>query len=98
MPGEHTLKVVGVDKRERELLQDERTVQLKASGDGSYDFVFPESLSSYQAGTKVLQPKNGKVYECQPFPNSGYCVQYSANAAQFEPGTGSHWNMAWTEK
>lgn len=98
VPGEHTLKVVGVDKRERELLQDERTVQLKASGDGSYDFVFPESLSSYQAGTKVLQPKNGKVYECQPFPNSGYCVQYSANAAQFEPGTGSHWNMAWTEK
>ncbi|MFJ4065520.1 N-acetylglucosamine-binding protein GbpA [Pseudomonas sp. NPDC089996] len=96
--GEHTLKVVGVDKRERVLLQDEKTVQLKPAGDASYDFVFPESLSNYKAGTKVLQPKNGKVYECQPFPNSGYCVQYSADAAQFEPGTGSNWNMAWTEK
>ncbi|MNJ45909.1 GlcNAc-binding protein A precursor [compost metagenome] len=96
--GEHTLKVVGLDKRERVLLQDEKQVQLKAAGDASHDFVFPESLSSYKAGTKVLQPKNGKVYECQPFPNSGYCVQYSAGATQFEPGVGSHWNMAWTEK
>lgn len=96
--GEHTLKVVGVDKRERVLLQDEKTVQLKAAGDGSHDFVFPESLASYKAGTTVLQPKNGKVYECQPFPNSGYCLQYSADATQFEPGVGSHWNMAWTEK
>jgi len=96
--GMHTLKVVGVDKLDRVLLQDQKTLQLKAAGDASYDFVFPESLSNYKAGTKVLQPKNGKVYECQPFPASGYCVQYSAAAGQFEPGTGSHWNMAWTEK
>ncbi|MFK3817544.1 N-acetylglucosamine-binding protein GbpA [Pseudomonas sp. NPDC089407] len=96
--GEHTLKVVGVDKRERVMLQDEKQVRLKAAGDASHDFVFPESLSSYKAGTTVLQPKNGKVYECQPFPNSGYCVQYSAGANQFEPGVGSHWNMAWKEQ
>lgn len=96
--GEHTLKVVGVDKRERVLLQDERKVQLKTAGDAAHEFVFPESLSSYKAGTKVLQPKNGKVYECKAFPNSGFCVQYSTGANQYEPGFGSDWNMAWTEK
>lgn len=96
--GAHTLKVVGVDKRERVLLQEERTVQLKAAGDSSYDFVFPESLSSYKAGTKVLQPKNGKVYECKQGQEAGFCVQWSASANGFEPGVGHAWQMAWIEK
>ncbi|WP_230381139.1 N-acetylglucosamine-binding protein GbpA [Pseudomonas guariconensis] len=96
--GAHTLKVVGVDKRERVLLQEERTVQLKAAGDSSYDFVFPESLSSYKAGTKVLQPKNGKVYECKQGQEAGFCTQWLPSANGFEPGVGHAWQMAWIEK
>ncbi len=61
------------------------------------DFVFPEGLSSYVAGTKVLQPKTGKVYQCKPWPYSGYCVQWSATATGFEPGVGASWALAWTE-
>lgn len=64
---------------------------------GNYDYTFPDNLKSYKAGTKVMQPKNGKVYQCRPFPYSGYCVQWSQYATQFEPGTGSDWAMAWTE-
>lgn len=64
---------------------------------GNYDYTFPDNLKSYTAGTKVMQPKNGKVYQCRPFPYSGYCVQWSQYATQFEPGTGSDWTMAWTE-
>ncbi|HCQ8416853.1 TPA: N-acetylglucosamine-binding protein GbpA, partial [Klebsiella michiganensis] len=45
----------------------------------------------------VMQPKNGKVYQCRPFPYSGYCVQWSQYATQFEPGIGSDWAKAWTE-
>lgn len=60
-----------------------------------YDYVFGVSLSSYKAGTKVLQKKNGKVYQCKPWPYSGYCVQWSASATQFEPGVGTHWREAW---
>ncbi|ENA0608797.1 N-acetylglucosamine-binding protein GbpA [Enterobacter bugandensis] len=63
---------------------------------GKYDYTFPTNLRAYKAGTRVLQPKNGKIYTCRPAPYSGYCVQWSAYATQFEPGTGSAWNMAWT--
>lgn len=61
------------------------------------DFVFPEGVKGYVAGTTVLQPKNGKVYQCKPFPYSGYCMQWSASATGFEPGVGASWAMAWTE-
>ncbi|WP_258406001.1 hypothetical protein [Shewanella acanthi] len=61
------------------------------------DFVFPEGLSSYVAGTKVLQLKTGKVYQCKPWPYSAYCVQWSATATGFELGVGANWALAWTE-
>ncbi|MDW3203206.1 N-acetylglucosamine-binding protein GbpA, partial [Vibrio sp. 1865] len=53
-----------------------------------------EGLSSYTACTKVLA-SDGTIYQCKPFPFSGYCVQWSESATQFEPATGSHWEMAW---
>ncbi|WP_260259773.1 N-acetylglucosamine-binding protein GbpA [Vibrio intestinalis] len=59
-----------------------------------YDFVFPASLDNYSEGTKVLAA-DGSVYQCKAFPYSGYCVQWSDSANQFEPGVGSHWSMAW---
>lgn len=62
---------------------------------GSYDYVFGDQLKSYKAGTKVLQPKNGQIYQCKPWPHEGYCVQWSPGATHFEPGTGSHWQEAW---
>ncbi|WP_230386166.1 lytic polysaccharide monooxygenase [Pseudomonas guariconensis] len=91
--GEHTLKVVGVDKRERVLLQEERTVQLKAAGDVEFEYEYPQSIGSYGPGTKVLQPKTGEVFECKPFPYSGWCNNPSA--IHYEPGFGSNWADAW---
>ncbi|ANS86303.1 GlcNAc-binding protein [Vibrio scophthalmi] len=61
---------------------------------GDYDFVFPEGLKSYTAGTKVLA-SDGQVYQCKAFPYSGYCAQWTQTATQYEPATGSHWSMAW---
>ncbi|NOH79852.1 N-acetylglucosamine-binding protein GbpA [Vibrio sp. RE86] len=61
---------------------------------GDYDFVFPEGIESYTAGTTVLG-KDGSVYECKEFPYSGYCVQWSPSATHYEPGIGSHWQDAW---
>ena len=61
------------------------------------DYTFPEGLSSYKAGTTVFQPKNGKVYQCKPWPYNGYCVQWSEGSNQYEPGVGLYWNMAWIE-
>ncbi|WP_420911138.1 hypothetical protein [Vibrio aestuarianus] len=59
-----------------------------------YDYIFPEYLEEYVAGTRVLA-RDGNIYQCQPYPNSGYCVQWNEYSNQYEPGIGSDWNMAW---
>lgn len=61
-----------------------------------YDYIFPDNIQSYTAGTIVYQPKDKKIYECQPFPNSGFCSQWSSSANQYEPGVGFAWESAWT--
>ncbi|WP_060509898.1 N-acetylglucosamine-binding protein GbpA [Pseudomonas sp. NBRC 111124] len=96
--GEHLLKVVGVNKTGRILLQEERVVQLKAAGGEDYDFEFPQSIASYKEGTRVLQPKTGEVFECKPFPFEGWCKSYSGSANHYEPGVGSNWQDAWIKR
>jgi len=63
-----------------------------------YEYVFPDQLSAYKSGTRVYQPKNKKVYECKPFPYSGFCKQWTATTTQYEPGVGSNSSDAWIEK
>ncbi|WP_271409320.1 N-acetylglucosamine-binding protein GbpA [Pseudomonas sp. Q1-7] len=97
--------LVVVAKPEKgELLQQTHHFTLEAEdngggegGNGDYDFVFPDGLKSYKAGTKVLA-KDGNTYECKPFPYSGYCIQWSAGANHYEPGVGSNWQDAWIRK
>lgn len=78
--------------------QETVSFTVQAESDGSYDFVFPEGLKEYKAGTTVLQPKDGNTYECKIFPYSGFCSQWGANATGFEPGVGSNWQDAWIRK
>lgn len=59
------------------------------------DFEFPSNIRQYKEGTRVKHATG--VYQCKPFPYSGYCSQWSKHATQFEPGTGSHWQLAWTK-
>ncbi|MNJ16940.1 GlcNAc-binding protein A precursor [compost metagenome] len=98
-PGEHGVKLVGTTEDGRTTRQAFAETQLTGDeGAVDYDFVFPESFTNYTAGTKVLQPKTNSVYECKPFPYSGYCKQYSPSANAFEPGVGHSWEMAWDKK
>jgi len=96
--GHHQLVVKAVVKGTGQVLQKTFDLMLNAENGGGYDYVFPSSLQSYKAGTRVLQPKTGKVYECKPFPYSGYCVQWSPSATHYEPGVGSHWQSAWIQR
>uniref|UniRef100_UPI003A938CA5 lytic polysaccharide monooxygenase n=1 Tax=Amphritea sp. TaxID=1872502 RepID=UPI003A938CA5 len=64
------------------------------SGNDDYDFEFPDGLQNYIGGTKV-KASDGQIYQCKGWPASGYCQQWSSSATHFEPGTGSHWTMAW---
>ncbi|MHC8322774.1 N-acetylglucosamine-binding protein GbpA [Pseudomonas sp. GB2N2] len=95
-PGKHTLTLVGTTLDGRTTRQDTQPTHMIGEGAGvEHDFVFPDGLSEYTAGTKVLQPKTNEVFECKPFPESGYCKQYAPTANGFEPGVGAHWHMAW---
>ena len=95
-PGTHTLTLIGTTLDGRTTRQDTQLTNVTGEGAGvEHDFVFPEGVSGYTAGTKVLQPKTNEVFECKPFPESGYCKQYSPTANGFEPGVGAHWHMAW---
>jgi chitin-binding protein len=97
-PGAHTLTLVGTTEDGRTSRQDTKSVTLTGEDAGiEYDFVFPEGISGYTAGTKVLQPKTDEVFECKPFPESGFCKQYSPSANGFEPGVGASWQSAWNK-
>ncbi|MDD2058616.1 N-acetylglucosamine-binding protein GbpA [Pseudomonas sp. GD03860] len=98
-PGVHGVKLVGTTEDGRTMRQDFKETELTGEGGAvDFDFVFPEHLHAYTAGTKVLNPKTNSVYECKPFPYSGYCKQYSPSANGFEPGVGHSWQMAWDQK
>jgi len=104
-PGHHMLKYFATNKDGVLFAQDVIDMMLEGEASntdngaaGKYEFTFPQNIASYKAGTVVLQPKNGKTYQCKQAPYNGYCVQYAAGANQFEPGVGSHWQMAWTLK
>lgn len=101
-PGHHILSYVANNQAGEIVEQGTQNLQLKSAStggnDGAYDFRFPDKLKAYKAGTVVLQPKDGKTYECKPFPYSGYCQQWAASANHYEPGVGSHWQDAWILK
>ncbi|RPH29622.1 N-acetylglucosamine-binding protein GbpA [Buttiauxella warmboldiae] len=97
--GQYNLVVVGKNAQ-GDIIQKTQTFVTTSSADNrdnnpAYSAVFPEGIASYAAGTRVLQPADGKVYQCKPWPYSGYCKQWSSNARGFEPGVGDSWEMAW---
>jgi len=62
------------------------------SGDsGEVDYVYPQGIEQYQAGTKV-RGKNDLRYQCKPLPEGGWC---KIKSPLYEPGEGSAWTDAW---
>ncbi len=59
------------------------------------DYIFPDGLPQYGPGTKVEH--NNRQFECKPYPESGFCTQWSESATQYEPGVGKHWKQAWDD-
>ncbi|MDP9525858.1 N-acetylglucosamine-binding protein GbpA [Pseudomonas protegens] len=110
--GDYDLVVVATSKK-GEVLQQSARFTLKAEAGGGeggneggnggeggakYDYVFPNGLKSYKAGTVVLQPKDGKTYECKPGPVAGWCTQWTSGSNAYEPGVGFAWQSAWNAK
>jgi len=63
----------------------------------AYDFVYPNGGEQYNAGTRVLQPKTGYIYQCKAWPFSQFCRTNNDKDPSFEPGIGKSWAMAWTK-
>lgn len=56
--------------------------------------VYPSGLGGYAPGS-VVRGADGALYECRPFPASGWCNQAPPFYA---PGSGSHWADAWIRR
>lgn len=59
-----------------------------------YEYVYPQSSEKYVAGTRVLG-SDGGIYQCKPFPYSGWCSQA---AWAYAPATGTNWQDAWDKQ
>jgi len=66
--GRHQLVAKGVVRGTGQIVQKTVDLTLSSNNTGSYDYLFPNSLSRYRAGTTVLQTKTGLVYQCKPWP------------------------------
>lgn len=77
--------------------QDVKLTENTGGGNIEADFTYPNDIKQYVAGTTVLQPKNGKVYQCKDGAVAGWCKIHSASANHYEPGVGSNWQDAWIE-
>lgn len=69
---------------------DHRFVITPAEDGGGGDYPAYVPGTAYKAGDKVSN--RGGVYQCKPFPASGWCSQ---SPPHYAPGAGSHWQDAW---
>lgn len=75
-------------------LRFEIDVTAPGGGGGGNEPVYPAGIGSYGPGT-VVRGTDGKLYECRPFPASGWCNQ-APHA--YAPMTGFAWADAWTAR
>jgi len=61
-----------------------------SSGDAVIDCTAPAYRAKAYVGGDQVQNQGG-VYECKPYPYSGWC----GLGGPYEPGVGAHWSDAW---
>ncbi|STX50661.1 secreted cellulose-binding protein [Legionella busanensis] len=66
-------------------------VDLKNPGE-IVDYIYPDGIANYKAGTIVMGRNDHKRYQCKPWPYSSWCTQ---SPAYYEPGVGLAWTQAW---
>ncbi|MEW7291502.1 glycosyl hydrolase family 8 [Aquimarina sp. 2304DJ70-9] len=67
------------------------TVNTSGTGTGNCDVAPYIEDGGYVEGSQVQN--NGNVYECKPYPFSGWC---NGAAWAYAPGEGTYWEDAWT--
>ena len=63
-------------------------------GGGGNQPIYPAGIGSYGPGT-VVRGSDGALYECRPFPASGWCNQAPS---AYAPGAGYAWADAWIRR
>ncbi|WP_431628266.1 glycosyl hydrolase family 18 protein [Enterobacter bugandensis] len=78
----------------KEMRELERDITVPAQTEtGQYPLYKPGT--AYKAG-EVVKNKNGDLFECKPWPYTGWCG--SSSALHYEPGIGLNWKDAWNSK
>jgi hypothetical protein len=66
------------------------TVSVSAGTDACANLAQYTENNGYVPGSKVKN--NGSIYECRPWPNSGWC---NGGSWAYSPGDGLYWSDAW---
>ncbi|WP_271766024.1 cellulase family glycosylhydrolase [Aquimarina algiphila] len=88
--GNHTIRAVAIDNDDAITSSTVDVIVQTNTGGGSCDVDIYSQNGNYAAGNQVQN--NGSIYECKPWPFSGWC---SGNSSAYAPGTGTHWEDAW---
>lgn len=93
--GNYTLTVVATDNEGATGTSSGVSITVNPSGGGGGGDcnglpIYTEN-GGYSAGSQVTNA--GDIYQCRDYPNSGWC---NGSAWAYEPGSGAHWQDAWT--
>ncbi len=89
--GNHALTAIATDNAGATGISPAVNITVTPDGGGSCDAPQYVENGGYQEGSRVQN--EGSLYECRPWPNSGWC---NGAAWAYAPGMGDHWEDAWT--
>ncbi|WP_308709562.1 glycosyl hydrolase family 18 protein [Marinoscillum pacificum] len=92
MTGSFSLTAIATDDQGATSTSTAITITVESQGGGNCSSVsqYVEN-GGYGPGSEVYN--DGSVYTCKDYPYSGWC---NGAAWAYEPGTGAHWQDAWT--
>ncbi|WP_157729853.1 lytic polysaccharide monooxygenase [Bacterioplanes sanyensis] len=91
LPGDYQLIIVASDSNSSRQFSYDFSIALANT---DYDYVYPAQHEQYKAGDRV-RGKDGRIYQCKPFPYAGWCRIYQAADPAYAPGVGRAWQDAW---
>ncbi|MFZ4215663.1 N-acetylglucosamine-binding protein GbpA [Pantoea endophytica] len=93
-PGKISVVVTGTTEDDKSYQKTFETTLISSEDGRHYDYIYPQNIDDYTAGTKVLVSETNEIFECKPFPSSGWCKIQSHH---YVPGKGSNWEDAWVK-
>ena len=75
-----------------------QTQAIQENTSQGYDYIYPVNHEHYKSGDRVLHVATGKIYIAKAWPYTELCRLGGVEQANYEPGVGLNWQLAWLEQ